>query len=106
MFTRVYLCLLVFTYVYQFACVYFCLTTFIRACLPMFTHIYFVFTYDFSCLPMFTYVYHCLIVLTYVYPCFLVFTCVYLCLPLLTPVELCLTLFTCACLPMFTHVNS
>ena len=58
-FTYVYPYLLVFT---LFTRVYLCLPLFTPACLPMFTHFYLylpMFTHVYSCLPMFTLVYLC-----------------------------------------------
>ena len=73
--------------------------THVQLCLPMFTLGYLF-------LPLFTHVHLCLPMFTPIYWCLHMFTRFYLCLPLFTPVYLHLTLFTCACLPMFTHVNS
>ena len=69
MFTRVYLCLLVFTYVYR------CLLVLVYLCWPVSTCVYL-----------------CLHLFTYVYPCLPMFTRVYLCLPLFP--RACLHMFT------------
>ena len=87
LFTRVYLCLLVFTYVYSG----------LITCLPMFTRE----TYVYHSLPhvyhSLSYVYHCLLVLVYI--CLpiltrLMFTYFHTCLPLLTRFKLWLLVFT------------
>ena len=71
LFTRVYLCSLVFAYD--------------SLCSPMFTHIYSLFTYFYSCLlmlPLFACA--CVPTFTHVYSCIPMFTLAYLCLPLFT----------------------
>ena len=92
MFTNVYPCLLVFTYVYH------CFS-----CLSILTVYSCLFTYIYSGLLVFAYVYPCLIVFTYVYSCSSIFTTlpvlVYQFLPMFTCVYLCLHLF------IFYHCN-
>ena len=104
LFTRVYLCLLVFS----------CFALFTRACLPMFISVY-------SCLLMFLplFTLACLCVyrfLTRFYLCLLLYSCcalhIHECLPVypflfvFTYVYSCLLMFTTVNLCMFTYVYS
>ena len=89
LFTCVYQCLLMFTYVYHVWLMH------VHLCLPMFTRVYLrllLFTYVYSFLLVFAIVCHSLVMITclslfthacftYVYPCLPTFTHAYLCLP-------------------------
>ena len=111
MFSPVYLCLNLFTFV----CHYLLVLFYVYLCLPLLTRFY-------LCLPLFThihlslivsnYVYYCLVMLllpkfTRDYSCLLTFTLIQLFLPLLTCFELCLLVITYFyhCLVVFTQVK-